>query len=797
GGVVDGIVMPEANLMLGAATGLDVASGKLIDSIDAWEPTLEDAFTAMVVMTPTMNEYFEQWKLSSFVSGDSAEEAAFVGQSRLFDVVNILNGLNVTYDNVAVLVEGADGALDEQISAGYTDLRAFVGDLYDQELDGNVFSPEEADLFGTEAQDKATAISGQVAQAAAQLSIAVDEEFDMIVPDSAAVDQGIGSAPSGEAMASSDSFPVTLDHKYGSTTIEDRPLRVVSVGYSEQDELLALGVTPVGLRAWYGGYDYEVWPWAQDELGDATPVTISTEGALNFEAITELNPDLIVGVTSGMTEEEYNFLSEIAPTLPQSGDYVDFGVPWQEVSLVLGQAVGEADAAENLVTGIEDRFAQIRADYPEWQGATMAVAFWFNEVPGVYASEDARPRLLSEMGFVTPPEYDELAGDSFFVSFSEEEMPTLLDVDLIVWIAADDAAIQAIKDEPLRAALPAAQEGREIFLNQLMGGAFSFSSPLSLDYLLDEMVPMIEAAMDGDPNTIVPEAGEASASSDSMADVSPLPRTVVDYEGNEVVIEDDSVLIPVDGPLTEIVYALGMGDKVVATDTSSTYPPVVEDLPRVGYVRRLSAEPILALAPTLILTTDDANPPEAVEQLKESGVTVAQFKAANTVEESMQLVRDVAAALGVEERGEELVAKMEADLEEAAALLDQVDTTPRVMMIYARGVDVVSAAGSGTSVDIMFELAGVENAVTEWEGYQPLTAEGAVTIAPDALLLFDSGLASVGGPEGLVEVPGIAETPAGADMNIYSMDGLLLTGLGPRVGEAVIELIKMLHPELD
>ncbi|MEM8859614.1 MAG: ABC transporter substrate-binding protein, partial [Chloroflexota bacterium] len=241
---------------------------------------------------------------------------------------------------------------------------------------------------------------------------------------------------------------------------------------------------------------------------------------LNFEAIAELNPDVIVGVTSGMTEEEYNFLSEIAPTLPQSGDYVDYGVPWQEVSRVLGQAVGEAELADDLVTGIEDRFAQIRADHPEWQGATMAVAFWFNEVPGVYASEDARPRLLSEMGFVTPAEYDELAGDSFFVSFSEEEMPTLLDVDLIVWIAADDAAIQAIKDEPLRAALPAAQEGREIFLNQLMGGAFSFSSPLSLDFLLDEMVPMIEAAMDGDPNTEVPEAGAMAAA--DTADLIPV-----------------------------------------------------------------------------------------------------------------------------------------------------------------------------------------------------------------------------------------------------------------------------------
>lgn len=195
GAVVDGLALPEANLFLGAAGGMDEATGKLVDSIDAWEPTLEDAFTALVVMTPTMNEYFEQWKLSSYVTGETSEEAAFVGTSRLFDVVNILNGLNVTYDSVSPLVVDADGDLHEQISAGYTDLREFVGGLYDQEKEGDAFAPEEADLFGTEAQDKATAISGQVSQAAAQLDIAVDEEFEMIVPDSATVEQGMTKAP--------------------------------------------------------------------------------------------------------------------------------------------------------------------------------------------------------------------------------------------------------------------------------------------------------------------------------------------------------------------------------------------------------------------------------------------------------------------------------------------------------------------------------------------------------------------------------------------------------------------------
>lgn len=274
------------------------------------------------------------------------------------------------------------------------------------------------------------------------------------------------------------------------------------------------------------------------------------------------------------------------------------------------------------------------------------------------------------------------------------------------------------------------------------------------------------------------------------------PRIVVDVNGNEVIITDDTALISLDGPITEIVYALGVGDRLVATDVSSTYPESATQLPQVGYVRSLSAEPVLAMSPSLIITTDSAGPPEAIEQLKESGVTIAMFKSPETVEESYQLVRDVAATLGLADAGEEIVAQMEADLKEAEVLLTQVTSEPRVMFIYARGVDTVSAAGTSTSIEIMLEMAGSVNAVSEWEGYQPLTSESTVAIAPDALLLFTSGLESVGGPEGLLEIPGLADTPAGQDGRIFSMDGLKLSGLGPRMGEAVIELIYMLHPEL-
>lgn len=169
-----GEALPEANVLLAATQGLDGATSEMITAVEAWQPSLSDAFTALVVMIPTMNEYFEQWKLSAFVA-EQSEETAFIGVSRLFDINGILTGLDFTYGNLATLVQSADPALHGQISDGFTDLRAYVGDLYAQEQAGERFTAAQADLFGSEAQAKATALAGQVSQAAALLSVAIAE----------------------------------------------------------------------------------------------------------------------------------------------------------------------------------------------------------------------------------------------------------------------------------------------------------------------------------------------------------------------------------------------------------------------------------------------------------------------------------------------------------------------------------------------------------------------------------------------------------------------------------------------
>lgn len=169
-----GEALPDANVLKAGADALESYIAELQTKAEAWEPTEADAFTALVVMTPTMSEYFDSWKNSRFVAGDASTQRDFVAISRLADIQDILGGLEVVYAGVQPRVASVDAAMADQIAADYASLIAFVADVYADEQSGHRYTPEDADLLGKEAQDRATAITGQLTQIAAQLGVQLE-----------------------------------------------------------------------------------------------------------------------------------------------------------------------------------------------------------------------------------------------------------------------------------------------------------------------------------------------------------------------------------------------------------------------------------------------------------------------------------------------------------------------------------------------------------------------------------------------------------------------------------------------
>lgn len=313
--------------------------------------------------------------------------------------------------------------------------------------------------------------------------------------DGGASTDAAGQGAEQPASGADDAFPVTIEHAFGSTTIEEVPERVVTVGFTDHDILLALGVVPVGLRNWYGDHERGVWPWAEPLLGDATPELLPAE-ELNFEQIAALDPDLILGLYVGLEEAEYETLSKIAPTVAQSGEHPDFGTPWQEMTRVAGQAVGLADEAAALVTDVEGEFEMARKEHPEFEGVELAYAGVYGE--GQYYVEtegSTRVQILLDLGFVVPEDLAALGTDSFYHDISAERLD-LLDQEVVLWEPADLSQLPAVKENDLYTSLAVARDGREVFLTDpMVAGAMAHSSVLSLPVALEQLIPDLAAAV--------------------------------------------------------------------------------------------------------------------------------------------------------------------------------------------------------------------------------------------------------------------------------------------------------------
>ena len=246
--------------------------------------------------------------------------------------------------------------------------------------------------------------------------------------------------------------------------------------------------------------------------------------------------------------------------------------------------------------------------------------------------------------------------------------------------------------------------------------------------------------------------------------------------------------VSVGGAVTEIVHALGAGDTLVGADSTSTYPPSAARLPRVGYMRQLSAEGVLALRPELVLATAEAGPPAVFAQLETAGVKVLRLAVRHTPEALRDNIRRIAEALQQPEAGLRVLADLDVRWARTRARIGAMRTHPRVLFLLAHGGGPPMVAGSDTAADAMITLAGGVNAARAMAGYKPLTAEAAIAAAPEVLLITDQGLEESGGLARLASHPGLALTPAGRARRVVAMDALYLLGFGPRLPEAVAEL---------
>lgn len=254
-------------------------------------------------------------------------------------------------------------------------------------------------------------------------------------------------------------------------------------------------------------------------------------------------------------------------------------------------------------------------------------------------------------------------------------------------------------------------------------------------------------------------------------------------------------IITAGSAITETVCALGDCDKIIATDLTSKYPDQVQKLPSIGYRSSIAAEGIISLKPTLVIAEKDYVDAAVLNQLSSTDIKLIIVDRKHNFNDTKKYIAQIAYALGREHEGKKLVAKNEAELAQAKAMLNHTTTKPKVLCVYNRGAANISMAGNETFAEIL-NYVGAENPFENVEGYKPLNTESLIAGNPDYLLMLSSGLESLGGIDGALKINGIDQTTAGKKKQIVAMESLKLTNFGPRFGEAVKELVALLHPEI-
>ncbi|KAF2775471.1 MULTISPECIES: iron-siderophore ABC transporter substrate-binding protein [Streptomyces] len=299
--------------------------------------------------------------------------------------------------------------------------------------------------------------------------------------------------------AAAGAFPVTVEHAFGTTKIDKAPERVVSVGYTDDQTVLAFGIKPVGMVDQYpnpAGQSPDIntqWPWVKDKWGDTKPEVIMKNGDTgpNYEKIAALRPDLIVAVYSEIDRAAYDKLSRIAPTVGRTkGEKEPFSAPWQDNALHIAKALGKAEEGEKMVADIQGKLDAAKQAHPEFADQTAVVLSWYKDSVAPFTSTDVRGRLVTGIGFKYQTEIDEVAGGDFYTTLSPERVD-LVDVDR-VFVINDKADQDALKKFKLFTNLDAVKNGKVSYLldseGPAVGAAISQGTLLSMPYAVDELV---------------------------------------------------------------------------------------------------------------------------------------------------------------------------------------------------------------------------------------------------------------------------------------------------------------------
>lgn len=252
-------------------------------------------------------------------------------------------------------------------------------------------------------------------------------------------------------------------------------------------------------------------------------------------------------------------------------------------------------------------------------------------------------------------------------------------------------------------------------------------------------------------------------------------------------------IVCVSKQLTEIIFALGAGDKIVGVDLSSTYPPEVAKLPTVGYHRALGIEGIVSLNPTAVYDNGGIGPETIIEQINKTGIPLIEYQPTPTIESAKTLFRVLGKDFNSEQKAEELCNKLDADIKKVNDKASTYPTKPKVLLIhFGRAMNNYFVVGNKGNANDMITWAGAVNAA-DTSGFKMLSAEFIVKAQPDVILVTDFGYDRTGGNDGFKQLPGIGLTPAAKNNKIFRVEEHDLIYFGPRTGENILKLMELIH----